>query len=142
MTKCKEKVFWQICTDMMVWCGWKKSPMGFWPIWALRLVISKNFQMNIYHYFPLFHFNFFKFNNKNIFFLVPDPLRLLVMMLLEHTTLQFMMNTKLSKQRFWHCYENRLIKIIQKIPHNLYVSVKLTSLYCGLRSILVYPNPL
>ena len=27
------------------------------------------------------------------------------------------------------------------IPHNLYVSVKLTSLYCGLRLILVYPNP-
>ena len=25
--------------------------------------------------------------------------------------------------------------------HNLYVSVKLTSLYCGLRLILVYPNP-
>ena len=27
------------------------------------------------------------------------------------------------------------------IPHNLFVSVKLTSLYCGLRFILVYPNP-
>ena len=27
------------------------------------------------------------------------------------------------------------------LPHNLYVSVKLTSLYCGLRLILVYPNP-
>ena len=52
-----------------------------------------------------------------------------------------MMNAKLSKQRFWHCHENRLIKTIQMIPHNLYVSVKLTSLYCGLRLILVYPNP-
>ena len=52
-----------------------------------------------------------------------------------------MMNANLSKQRFWHCHENRLIKTIQTIPHNLYVSVKLTSLYCGLRLILVYPNP-
>ena len=52
-----------------------------------------------------------------------------------------MMNAKLSKQRFQHCYENRLINTIQTIPHNLYVSVKLTSLYCGLRPILVYPNP-
>ena len=52
-----------------------------------------------------------------------------------------MMNAKLSKQRFGHYYENRLIKTIQTVPHNLYVSVKLTSLYCGLRIILVYPNP-
>ena len=57
------------------------------------------------------------------------------------TTLQPVMNAKLSKQRFWHCYESGLIKTIQMIPHNLYVSVKLTSLYCGLRLILVYPNP-
>ena len=47
---------------------------------------------------------------------------------------------KLSKQRFRHCYENGLIKTIKTIPHDLYVSVKLTSLYCGLRLILVYPN--
>ena len=33
------------------------------------------------------------------------------------TTLQSMMNTKLSKQRFWHCYENGLIKTIQTLPH-------------------------
>ena len=52
-----------------------------------------------------------------------------------------MMNTKLSEQRFCNCYENKLIKTIQTIPHNLYVSVKLTSLYCGLWLILVYPNP-
>ena len=57
------------------------------------------------------------------------------------TTLQSMMNTKLSKQRFGHCYKSGLIKTIQTIPHNLYVSVKLTSLYCGLRLILVYPYP-
>ena len=57
------------------------------------------------------------------------------------TTLRSMMNTKLSKQRFWHCHENGLINTILKIPHNLQVSVKLTSLYCGLRIILVYPNP-
>ena len=48
-----------------------------------------------------------------------------------------MMNVKLSQQRFWHCYENGLIKTIQTIPHNLYVSVKLTSFYCGLRLILI-----
>ena len=58
-----------------------------------------------------------------------------------NTTLQSIMNAKLSKQRFWHCRENGLIKTIQTIPHNLYVSVKLTSLYSGLRLILVYPNP-
>ena len=52
-----------------------------------------------------------------------------------------MMNAKLSQHRFWHCHENELIKTIQMITHNLYVSVKLTSLYCGLRLILVYPNP-
>ena len=52
-----------------------------------------------------------------------------------------MMNVKLSKQRLRHCYVNGLIKTIQTIPHNMYVSVKLTSLYCGLRLILVHPNP-
>ena len=52
-----------------------------------------------------------------------------------------MMNAKLSKPRFWHYHENGLIKTIQTLPHNLYVSFKLTSLYCGLRIILVYPNP-
>ena len=51
------------------------------------------------------------------------------------------MNAKLSPQRFWHCHENGLIKTIQTIPYNLYVSVKLTFLYSGLRLILVYPNP-
>ena len=57
------------------------------------------------------------------------------------TTLQSMMNAKLSKHGFWHCHENGLIKTIQTIPHNLYVSVKLTSLYCGLRLNLVYHDP-
>ena len=57
------------------------------------------------------------------------------------TTLQSIMNDKLSPHRFWPCYANGLIKTIQKIPHNLYVSFKLTYLYCGLRIILVYPNP-
>ena len=56
-------------------------------------------------------------------------------------TLQSMMNVKLSKPRFRHYYENVLIKTTQTIPHNLYMSDKLTSLYCGLRIILVYPNP-
>ena len=51
------------------------------------------------------------------------------------------MNTQLSLHTFWPCHENRLIKTIQMKPHNLYVSVKLTSQYCGLRIILVYPNP-
>ena len=57
------------------------------------------------------------------------------------TTLQSLMNNNLSPQSFWPCHENGLTKTIQTIPHNLYVSVKLTSLYCGLRIILVYPNP-
>ena len=61
--------------------------------------------------------------------------------LLVFTTLQSIMNAKLSLQGFWHCHENRLIKTIQTIPHNLYVSFKPASLYCGLRLILVYPNP-
>ena len=51
------------------------------------------------------------------------------------------MNAKLSPHRFLPCHENCLIKTIQTIPHNIYVSVKLTSLYCGLGIILVYPNP-
>ena len=59
---------------------------------------------------------------------------------LDITTLQSLMNTKLSQHRFWPCHENRLIKTIQTIPHNLYVSFKLTSLYGGLRIILVYTN--
>ena len=33
------------------------------------------------------------------------------------TTLQSMINAKLSKQRFWHCYESGLIKTIQTIPY-------------------------
>ena len=57
------------------------------------------------------------------------------------TTLQSIMNAIFSQRRFWHCNENGLIKTIQMIPHNLYVSVKFNSLYCGLRLILVYPNP-
>ena len=57
------------------------------------------------------------------------------------TTLQSKMNAKVSPHRFWHCHENGPIKTIQTIPHNLYVSFKLTSLYYGLRIILVYPNP-
>ena len=60
---------------------------------------------------------------------------------MDLTTLQSIVNAKLSMQRFWHCHENRLIKTIQTIPYNLYVSVKLTLLYCGLRLILVHPNP-
>ena len=48
-----------------------------------------------------------------------------------------MMNAKLSLHRFWPCHENRLIKAIQTIPHSLYVSFKLASLYYGLRLILV-----
>ena len=52
-----------------------------------------------------------------------------------------MINAKLSKHRFWHYHENGLIKKIQTIPNNLYVSVKSASLYHGLRIILVYPNP-
>ena len=49
-----------------------------------------------------------------------------------HTTLQSLMNTKLSPHRFWPCHESGLIKTIQTIPHNLYVSFKSASLYCGL----------
>ena len=60
---------------------------------------------------------------------------------LYDTTLQSKMNTKLSLHRFWPCHENGLIKTIQTIPHNLYVSFKLTSLYYGLWIILVYPYP-
>ena len=51
-----------------------------------------------------------------------------------------MMNALLSQHRFWLCHVNELIKTILTIPHTLYVSFKLTSLYCGLRLILVYPN--
>ena len=60
---------------------------------------------------------------------------------LLRTTLQSMMNAKLSLHGFWHCHEKGLIRTIQLIPHNLYVSFKLAFLYCGLTIILVYPNP-
>ena len=51
------------------------------------------------------------------------------------------MNAKLSQHEFWHCHENGLIKRIQTISQNLYVSNKAASLYFGLRLILVYPDP-
>ena len=38
------------------------------------------------------------------------------------TTLQSMMNAKRSPHRFLYCHESGLIKTIQTIPHNLYVS--------------------
>ena len=38
-----------------------------------------------------------------------------------HTTLQSVMNTKRSMHGFWHCHENELNKMIQMIPHNLYL---------------------
>ena len=60
---------------------------------------------------------------------------------LGNTTLQTIMNANLSQHRFWHNHENGLNKTIQTIPHNQYVSFKLTSLYHGLRLILVNPNP-
>ena len=50
------------------------------------------------------------------------------------------MNAKLSQHRICHCHEKGLIKTMQTLPHKLCVIVKWTSLYCGLRLILV-PNP-
>ena len=50
------------------------------------------------------------------------------------------MNGKLSKHGFWHCHENRLIKMIQTIPHNQ-VSFKSTSLYYGLGYTRIILNP-
>ena len=35
------------------------------------------------------------------------------------TTFQSMMNAKLSLHSFWPCHENRLVKMIQTIPHNV-----------------------
>ena len=45
----------------------------------------------------------------------------------------------LCQHRFWYFHEYWLILTIQTIPHKL--QYKLASLYCGLRPILVYPNP-
>ena len=61
-------------------------------------------------------------------------------MLRKDTTLQSVMNAKVSLQWFWPCHENGLIKMIQTIPHNLYGSFKSASLYYGLRLIQVYPD--
>ena len=58
----------------------------------------------------------------------------------QPTTVQSIMIAKLSQHSFWHCHENRLIKMIQTILHNLYVSSKSASLYYGLRLVLVNPN--
>ena len=56
----------------------------------------------------------------------------------DHTTHQSMMNAK-SNQIVWRYHENRLFKAIQKLPHNLYASLKLAALYCRTRLILVSP---
>ena len=58
---------------------------------------------------------------------------------IEITTLQSMMNAKLSQHRFWHCHENGLIKTIQTITHNLFLSFKSASLY-SLLWIKAYPG--
>ena len=43
----------------------------------------------------------------------------------RHTTLQSLMNTKLSQHRLWPSHETGLIKTIQTIPHNPCVSSQL-----------------
>ena len=48
-----------------------------------------------------------------------SPGRTYVNYQLQYTTLQSIMNAKLSKRWFWHCHENALIKTVQTIPHNL-----------------------
>ena len=37
------------------------------------------------------------------------------------TTLQYMMNIKLSQQRVWHCHENGLAKSLARIPNHMYL---------------------
>ena len=69
--------------------------------------------------------NLTNFRLKRIFL----KLKVFLLPPLRHTTLQSVMNAQLSKHRFWHCHENRLIKTIQTIPHNLCVSFKSASLY-------------
>ena len=46
-----------------------------------------------------------------------------------------------TQNRFRRGHENGFIKTIQTISHNLYLSDKLTSLYCGLRLIQAHPSP-
>ena len=48
---------------------------------------------------------------KNVALVIPTSCHALYI-----TTLQSMMNVKLSQQRFRHCHENWLIKTIQTIP--------------------------
>ena len=43
-------------------------------------------------------------------------------LILCYTTLQSMMNAKLSPHRFWPCYENRLIKTIQTIHSQPFIT--------------------
>ena len=58
------------------------------------------------------------------------------------TTLQSMMSTKPnSVSKSFDTAMKTGSTRQQMIPHNQYVSVKLTSLYCGSRLILVYLNP-
>ena len=47
-------------------------------------------------------------------------------------TFQSLMSTKLCQHRFLPCHERNLIKTVPMLPHNLYVSFKSASLYCGL----------
>ena len=37
-----------------------------------------------------------------------------------NTTLQSLMNTKLSPHRFWPCHENGLVKTMQTISHSVF----------------------
>ena len=50
-----------------------------------------------------------------------DPLSFQLITPPPYTTLQSIMNARLSQHRFWHRLENGLIKTIETIPHNLYV---------------------
>ena len=54
---------------------------------------------------------------------------LILYMSYDTTTLKSLMNAKLSKRRFIHCYENGPMKTIQTTPNNLYVTLKLAPLY-------------
>ena len=81
-------------------------------------------QVIIWHFIFLKFYTFF-FAERQIlilmvganFFCVPNP--------------QPMIDAKLSQHRFQHCFENRLIKTIPTTPHNLHLSTKSGSLYCG-----------
>ena len=95
---------WQLWPQCLERGQIPSNTLGPTSTWSLSKLLTQFLRMSVSH----------KFYHQH------DVLK--VSYFLEDTTLQSLLNAKLSKHGFWHCHENGLIKTIQSIPHNLYVS--------------------